>query len=186
MHLGNQLSPNSLLLLPNLLFLLLSYLCHPDLSLLTQRERESKKTRRYWRLGDLALRLKMRLNELQSSKRLDKQGREAQRGEKIKHLSLKLGFQLQCSIVSLWGITHPSGISMEAMDATWPRLWRRLYYSPMTWSSYSLSGDMRFSLTLKDIWAWYAAIPLFFFCFYIFMVICKVTNFFLSSYLSCF
>ena len=59
----------------------------------------------------------------------------------------------------------PSGIFVEVMDATWPRLWRRLYYSPMTWPSCGLSGGMRFSLTSKDIWAWYAPIPLFFFVF---------------------
>ena len=113
----------------------------------------------YCRLGDFALRLKKRPNGLQSSKRLDKQSREAQRGEKIKHLNLKLGFQLQCLMVSPWGITHPLGISMEAMDATWPWLWRRLYYSLMTWPSCGLSGGMRFSLTSKDIRAWYAPIP---------------------------
>jgi len=38
----------------------------------------------------------------------------------------------------------------------------RLYYSPLIWPSCGLSGRMRFSLTLKDIWAWYDAIPLFF------------------------
>ena len=54
---------------------------------------------------------------------------------------------------------------MEVMDATWPRFWRRLYYSPMTWPSCDLSGGMRSSSTSKDIWAWCAPIPLFFFVF---------------------
>ena len=35
----------------------------------------------------------------------------------------------------------------------------------MTCPSCGLSGGMRFSLTSKDIWAWYAPIPLFFFVF---------------------
>ena len=166
MHLGNQLSPNFLLLLLNFLSLLISHLCRPKLNLLTRKGRESRRARRYWRLGDLALCLKKRPSGLPSSKRLDKRGKEAQRGEKIKHLSLRLSFQLQCSMVSPWGITHPSGIFVEAMDATWPQLWRRLYYSPMTWPSCGLSRGIRFSLTSKDIWAWYAPILIFFLSFF--------------------
>ena len=100
MHLGNQLSPNFLLLLLNFLSLLLSHLYRPELNLLTRKGRESRRARRYWRLGDLALCLKKRPSGLPSSKRLDKRGKEAQRGEKIKHLSLRLSFQLQCSMVS--------------------------------------------------------------------------------------
>ena len=57
---------------------------------------------------------------------------------------------------------HPSGISMEVLGAMWPQLWRRLYYSPLIWSSCGLLGRMRFSLTSKGIWAWYDAIILFF------------------------
>ena len=152
MHLGNWLNPNFPLLLPNFLSLLLSHLCHPDLNLLTRRGRESRRARMYCRLGDFALRLKKRPSSLPRSKRSDKWGREARKGEKVRHLSLRLGFQLQWSMVSPWGITHPSKIFMEVMDAMWPQLWKGLYCSPMTWPSYVLSRGMRFSLTSKDIW----------------------------------
>ena len=61
---------------------------------------------------------------------------------------------------------HPLEISMEEMDAMWPRLWRRLYYSQLIWPKCVLSGSMRFSLTSKDIWAQYDAIPSFFLFFF--------------------
>ena len=72
------------------------------------------------------------------------------------------------------GIIHPSGISMEVLDAMWPRLWRRLYYFPLIWPSCGLSRRMRFSLTLKDIWAWYDAIP--FIYIYIFFRVEEITT----------
>ena len=162
MLLGNRLNLNFLLLLPNFLPLLLSHLCRSGLSPLIRRGRESRKAKRYWRLGDLILHLRKKPSGLPSSKRLDRQGRKAQRGERVRYLSLRLGFQLQWSMVSPWGIMHPSGIFVEVRDAMWPQPLRRLYCSLLTWPSCGPSGGMRFSLTSKDIWAWYAPIPFLF------------------------
>ena len=161
MPLGSRLSPNFLLLLPSFLPLLLSHLYCSKLSPLIRRGRESRKAKTCWMLGDCAPRLKKSPNGLRSSKRLYKRGKEARKGERVRHLSLRLGFQLPCSMVSPWGIMHPSGISMGVMDAMWPQLWRRLYYSLMIWPSCGPLRGMRFSLTSKDIWAWCA--PFFFF-----------------------
>ena len=52
---------------------------------------------------------------------------------------------------------------MGVLDATWPQLQGRLYYSLLIWPSCGLSGRMKFSLTSKGIWAWYDAILFFFF-----------------------
>ena len=85
---------------PKLPPLILSHLCHSKLSSLIQRGRKSKKAKTCWMLGDSALCLKKSPNGLQSNKRLYKRGREAQRGERVRHLSLRLDFQLPCSMVS--------------------------------------------------------------------------------------
>ena len=83
-----------------LLSLLLSHLFLPDLNQLIRREIESKKVKMWWRLGDLVLLVKMRLNELRSSKKLAMHHNEAWKGRIINLWSHRLGFQHPCSAVN--------------------------------------------------------------------------------------
>ena len=151
MHRGNPPSPNFLLLLQNLFFLILSHLCLPNLSLLIQREKESKEAKTWWRPGGLVLLTKLRPSELQNSKRLVRRHSEEWKGEVISLQSLRLGLLHSCSVVNPWEMMHHSGISTGVLDTTSPRPWRGLCYFLRIWPSCGILGRTRFSSTSKDI-----------------------------------
>ena len=144
MHLGNLLNLGFLHLLRSPLSLLLShpYLLGPNK--LIRRRRESRKARKWRRLGDLTPLVKRRFNKLRSSKKLARYHTEVWKRQILNLQSLRLGSQHQCLVVSPWWTTHQLEISMGVLGAMSPRPWSRLCCFLRIWLSYEVKEKWGF------------------------------------------
>ena len=122
--------------------------------LVDPKRKRSRKGKMWSKLGNLIRPVKMRPSELRSNKRSATRHNEAWRERTLSFQSPTPDSLHPCSAVSPWEMMHHSGTSTGALGATllWP--WRRPCYFQKICPSYGISGRMRSSSIVKDIWAW--------------------------------